>query len=119
MTFVASCVRLYLRSLPSTGITRFVGCPDLSATPHGPTCLSRAASGSDCDHRRVQVCVWSPLPTCHRHYPGSSGGELGSLVRPPRQRPSLCNSQSGSCKLLFRDLLSVHSPHGLHARGVA
>ena len=45
-------------------------------------------------------CVWSPLPTCHRHYPGRPDGAC-SLVRLHRRRPSLCNSQVGSCNYCF------------------
>src|SRR5215469_1052185 len=53
------------------------------------------------DHRwGFPCCVWSPLPTCHRHYPGRSDGTY-SLVPLHRQRPSLCNSQVGSCNCCF------------------
>src|SRR5215472_8238685 len=45
-------------------------------------------------------CVWSPMPTCHRHYPGRADG-AHSLVHLHRQRPSLCNSQVGSCNYCF------------------
>jgi len=45
-------------------------------------------------------CVWSPVPTCHRHYPGRFSGAC-SLVPPHGQRPSLCNSQVGSCNCFF------------------
>ena len=45
-------------------------------------------------------CVWSPMPTCHRHYPGRANGAC-SLVCLHRQRPSLCNSQVGSCNYCF------------------
>jgi hypothetical protein len=37
-------------------------------------------------------CVWSPMHTCHRHYPGRSE-EACPLVYLHRLRPSLCNSQ--------------------------
>src|SRR5580692_1284444 len=40
------------------------------------------------------------MRTCHRHYPGRSDGAC-SLVRLHRQRPSLCNSQVGSCNYCF------------------
>ena len=54
-----------------------------------------------CDHRwGFPCCVWSPMPTCHRHYPGRSDGAC-SLVSLHRQRPSLCNSQVGSCNCCF------------------
>jgi len=53
------------------------------------------------DHRwGFPCCVWSPLPACHRHYPGRSDGAR-SLVRLHRQRHSLCNSQVGSCNCCF------------------
>jgi hypothetical protein len=53
------------------------------------------------DHRwGFPCCVWSPLPTCHRHYPGRSD-EACSLVPLHRLRPSLCNSQVGSCNGFF------------------
>src|SRR5262250_59156 len=55
----------------------------------------------NCDHRwGFPCCVWSPLPTCRRHYPGRSDG-VCSLVYLHRQRPSLCNSQVGSCNYFF------------------
>jgi hypothetical protein len=55
----------------------------------------------NCDHRwGFPCCVWSPMPTCHRHYPGRADGAC-SLVHLHRQRPSLCNSQVGSCNYCF------------------
>jgi len=55
----------------------------------------------DRDHRwGFPCCVWSPLPTCHRHYPGRLDGAC-SLVSLHPQRPSLCNSQVGSCNCFF------------------
>ena len=55
----------------------------------------------DCDHRwGFPCCVGSPLPTCHRPYPGRSDGAC-SLVGLHRQRPSLCNSQVGPCNCCF------------------
>src|SRR5437762_14134688 len=40
------------------------------------------------------------MPTCHRHYPGWFDGAC-SLVYLHRLRPSLCNSQGGSCNCCF------------------
>jgi hypothetical protein len=40
------------------------------------------------------------MPTCHRHYPGRSD-EACPLVYLHRLRPSLCNSQVGSCNCFF------------------
>ena len=53
------------------------------------------------DHRwGFPCCVWSPMRTCHRHYPGRFDGAC-SLVYLHRLRPSLCNSQVGSCNCFF------------------
>jgi hypothetical protein len=53
------------------------------------------------DHRwGFPCCVWSPMPACHRHYPGRSDGAC-PLVSLHRLRPSLCNSQVGSCNCFF------------------
>ena len=55
----------------------------------------------DCNHRwGFPCCVWSPMPACHRHYPGRFDGAC-SLVPLHCQRPSLCNSQVGSCNCFF------------------
>jgi hypothetical protein len=40
------------------------------------------------------------MRTCHRHYPGRLDGAC-SLVYLHRLRPSLCNSQVGSCNCFF------------------
>ena len=45
-------------------------------------------------------CIWSPLLTCRRHHPGRADGAC-SLVPLHRRRPSLCNSQVGSCNYCF------------------
>jgi AraC-like DNA-binding protein len=45
-------------------------------------------------------CVWSPMRTCRRHYPGRFHRAC-SLVPLHGQRPSLCNSQVGSCNCFF------------------
>ena len=53
------------------------------------------------DHRwGFPCCLWSPMRTCRHHYPGRSDGAC-SLVPLHRQRPSLCNSQVGSCNCFF------------------
>ena len=53
------------------------------------------------DHRwGFPCCVWSPTRTCHRHYPGRFD-EACPLVYLHRLRPSLCNSQVGSCNYFF------------------
>jgi len=71
------------------------------------------------DHRwDFPCCVWSPMCTCRRQYPGRSDGTC-SLVQFHSLRPS---HETGAGRLLhhcFRGLLSVHSRYGLHARQVA
>jgi hypothetical protein len=53
------------------------------------------------DHRwGFPCCVWSPMRTCHRHYPGRFHGAC-SLVYLHCQRPSPCNSKVGSCNCFF------------------
>ena len=53
------------------------------------------------DHRwGFPCCLWSPMRTCHRHYPGRSNGAC-SLVCLHCQRPSPCNSKVGSCNCFF------------------
>jgi hypothetical protein len=51
----------------------------------------------DCDHRwGFPCCLWSPMPACHRHYPGRSDGiySLGLFHQP---RPSPITRWVGSC----------------------
>src|SRR5215475_15750600 len=67
--------------------------------------------------RGFPCCVWSPMPTCRRPYPGRSDGAC-SLVRLHRQRPSLVTQSGRLLQLLFRGLLSVYSRYGLHAHRV-
>jgi hypothetical protein len=58
------------------------------------------------DHRwGFPCCVWSPMRTCHRHYPGRFNGAC-SLVYLHCQRPSPCNSKLGSCNCFFEACLA-------------
>src|ERR1700747_2248980 len=84
------------RSYPASQVLR------TSPPPHTTRSISHELPvDPDSDHRGgFPCCVWSPLPACHRHYPGRSNGAC-SLVRLHRQRPSLCNSQVGSCNCFF------------------
>ena len=53
------------------------------------------------DHRwDFPCCVWSPLHTCRRQYPGRSDG-ICSLVRFHQLRPSPKPGRVGSCISLF------------------
>ena len=84
------------RSYPASSVLR------TSPPPHTARPVSRELPVDPYrDHRwGFPCCVWSPMPTCHRHYPGRSDGAC-SLVPLHRQRPSLCNSQVGSCNCFF------------------
>ena len=84
------------RSYPASSVLR------ASPPPHTAWPVSRELPVDRYhDHRwGFPCCVWSPMPTCHRHYPGRSDGAC-SLVDLHRQRPSLCNSQVGSCNYCF------------------
>jgi hypothetical protein len=63
------------RSYPASQVLR------TSPPPHAARPISHELPvDPDCDHRwGFPCCVWSPLPTCHRHYPGRSDGAC-SLV---------------------------------------
>ena len=116
MSFVASCVRLELRPLPSTSVTRFHRyCEPLRhPTRPGLSLTSGQLILIHYHHRwGFPCCVWSPLPTCHRHYPGRSDGAC-SLVHLHRQRPSLCNRVEN---LLMPESLQVRL--GSRERGVS
>ena len=94
----------FLRStpLPSTGITRFHQYCEPLRHPRRPG-LSLASCRFDPhrDHRwGFPCCRWSPMRTCHRHYPGRFHRAC-SLVPLHGQRPSLCNSRVGSCDCFF------------------
>ena len=84
------------RSYPASSVLR------TSPPPHTARSISHELPVDPYgDHRRgFPCCVWSPMPTCHRHYPGRSN-EACPLVYLHRLRPSLCNSQVGSCHCCF------------------
>src|ERR1035438_2095268 len=72
------------RSYPASAVLR------TSPPPHTARPVSRELPvDPDRDHRwGFPCCVWSPLHTCHRHYPGRSD-EACPLVCLHRRRPSL------------------------------
>ena len=84
------------RSYPASSVLR------TSPPPHTARPVSRELPVDPYrDHRwGFPCCVWSPMRTCHRHYPGRSDGAC-SLVYLRQRRPSLCNSQVGSCDYFF------------------
>ena len=72
------------RSYPASSVLR------ASPPPHTARPVSRELPVDPyCNHRwGFPCCVWSPMRTCHRHYPGRFHGAC-SLVRLHRLRPSL------------------------------
>src|SRR5579862_2408541 len=100
-SFVASCVSLQLRPLPSPGITRVhrsygpLRHPRRSGLPLTSCQLIPTITvvGFPC-------CVWSPLPACRRQYPGRTN-ETRSLVPFHRHPPSLDRRRVGSCVTRF------------------
>src|SRR4029077_14235903 len=76
-----------LRASPSPHTAR----PGSRELPVDPNCVH--LWGFPC-------CVWSPIRTCRRHYPGwchAGGSRVGLHV----QRPSPCNTKIGSCNCFF------------------
>ena len=103
----ASSLRRFLRSslteapflhrhYPASSVVRS------SPPPHTARLVSRELPVDPYrDHRwGFPCCLWSPLRTCHRHYPGRFNGAC-SLVHLHCQRPSPCNSKVGSCNCFF------------------
>ena len=84
------------RSYPVSSVLR------TSPPPHTARPVSRELPVDPDSDRRwgFPCCVWSPRRTCHRHYPGRFHRAC-SLVPLHGQRPSLCNSQVGSCNCFF------------------
>src|ERR1019366_6725984 len=84
------------RSYPASPVLR------TSPPPHTARPVSRELPvDPDRDHRwGFPCCVWSPVPTCHRHYPGRTDG-TDSLVRFHSRRPSPDYRWVGSCIISF------------------
>ena len=99
---VASCVRLQLRPLPSTGITQASSVLRASPPSQSARPFSRELPvDPHYDHRwDFPCCAWSTLPACRRQYPGRSDG-ICSLVRFHQLRPSPKPGRVGSCISLF------------------
>ena len=83
---IAAKVPSLHRSYPASSVLR------TSPPPHTAQPVSHELPvDPHCDHRwGFPCCLWSPMPTCHRHYPGRYDGAC-SLVSLHYRRPSLCN----------------------------
>jgi hypothetical protein len=113
------CVRLELRSLPSTGVTRL-------QRYYKPLRHPRASGLSLAGVRLVipdhalgpPVLRTLSLCTCCRQYPGTATGRTTSLNSPTSCQPSPIWQSGRPVHRPFRGLLGVHSRYGLHTRAV-
>ena len=117
-SLTTSCVRLELRSLPSTGVTRLPRYCEPLRHPRAPSLSLSGVRLIIPDHvvgppvlRTLSLC------TCCRHYPGAAAGRIASLVTQPCQ-PSPKGSSGRPAHRPFRGLLGVHSHYGPHTRAV-
>jgi hypothetical protein len=84
------------RHYPASSVLR------ASPSPHTARPVSHEVPvDRDCDHRwGFPCCLWSPVSTCCRHYPGRSERPNRSLLI-PRRRPSPNFGWVGSCIIVF------------------
>ena len=99
---VASCVRLQLRPLPSTGVTRLRQYYEPLRHPSqpGPSLTSCQLIRTAITAGTSRVAYGPLLPACRRQYPGRSDG-IYSLVLFHSLRPSPKPGRVGSCISLF------------------
>jgi hypothetical protein len=83
-------------------ITRLSAVLRASPSPHTARPVSRELPVDPIsDHRwGFPCCLWSPMHTCRRQYPGRFNGAC-SLVYLHCQRPSPCKRKVGSCNYFF------------------
>src|SRR6516165_9463405 len=75
---------------------------NLSDSPHGPACLSRASGWVTHPPSGVsRVASALPVQACRRHYPGGTVAGIDSLPCRLRRRPSPWLGRVGSHILLF------------------
>src|SRR5215510_13850031 len=113
------CVRLELRPLPSTGVTRLPRYCEPLRHPRAPGLSLAGVRLIIPDHalgppvlRTLSLC------TCRRHYPGTATGGIASLTSPQSCQPSLIWLSGRPVHRPFRGLLGVHTRYGLHTRAV-
>jgi hypothetical protein len=113
------CVRLELRSLPSTGVTRLQRyCEPLRHLKASDLSLAGVRLVIADHTLGLPVLRTLSLCTCCRHYPGVAAGRIFFA-----QFVQLCQPipiwQSGRpTHRPFRGLLGIHSRYGLHTRAV-
>jgi len=111
------CVRLELRPLPSTGITRLQRYYGPLRHPSAPGLSLTGVRLIIPDHASgFPVLRALSLCTCCRHYPGAAEGRTPSLVPAHPYQPSPEGVPGRPAHRPFRGLLSVHSRCGPHTR---
>src|SRR5260370_19949783 len=84
-SLTTSCVRLELRSLPSTGITRLQRYCEPLRHPRAPSLSLAGVRLVIADHALgLPVFRALSLCTCCRHYPGAAAGRIALLTSPSR-----------------------------------
>jgi hypothetical protein len=117
-SFTTCCVRLELRSLPSTGVIRLQRYYEPLRHPTAPD-LSLAGFRLVIADHALGLPVFRALSlcTCCRHYPGAAAGVFFAHPFQPYQ-PSPIWRSGRPAHRPFRGLLGVHSRYGLHTRAV-
>jgi hypothetical protein len=113
------CVRLELRPLPSTGITRLQRYYEPLRHPRAPGLSLTGVRLIIPDHAvGLPVLRALSLCTCCRHYPGAADGRTprSKITRPCQPSPIPLSGRPAHRP--FRGLLSVYSRCGLHTRAV-
>src|SRR4029077_9804840 len=112
------CVCLELRSLPSTGVTRFPRYSEPLRHPRAPSLSLTSVRLVISDHAlRLPVLRTLSLCTAVATTPTQRPGVLfRSFTLPYQPSPIILSGRPAHCP--FRGLLGVHSRYGLHTRAV-
>jgi hypothetical protein len=107
-------------------ISRFIGTTNLSVTPGGPACPSRASGWEFLSSHRLGLPMLRQSPCVHVSSPITPVGTLGQIARRPaysgrtrvrqRRRPSPLPERVGSHVRDFRGLLSVYVSYNPRTR---
>jgi hypothetical protein len=105
---------------PPPALPGFDGITDLSDSPGGLACPSRASSWvTHPPPRGSRVASRLPVQTCRRHYPGGTAGRYRFAPRAPATAAFPVSVPGRLPHETFRGLLSVHACYDLPARGAA
>ena len=114
-SLTTSCVRLELRSLPSTGVTRLQRYYEPLRHPRAPGLSSRASGWSSlATPWGLPVLRALSLCTCCRHYPGAAAGRTLRSSRPPVSafpEPTIGSACTSSFSRLARRSLTLRPAH--------